>query len=88
PSAELYPGQTDQDSLPPYAVLDPILRLYVEDGDAPAAARAAEAAGLPQGLLAEVDAQAFKRAQEPPAAQVSPRSFAVFDAAIAGVARS
>src|SRR5207249_8617054 len=30
PSAELKPDQTDQDTLPPYAVLDPILRLYVE----------------------------------------------------------
>ena len=31
PSAELKPGQTDQDSLPPYDVLDEILRLYVEE---------------------------------------------------------
>jgi NAD+ synthase (glutamine-hydrolysing) len=31
PSAELRPNQTDQDSLPPYEVLDPILELYVED---------------------------------------------------------
>ncbi len=31
PSAELKPGQVDQDSLPPYDVLDPILQLYVEE---------------------------------------------------------
>src|SRR5438045_9057151 len=31
PSAELKPGQTDQDTLPPYDVLDEILRLYVEE---------------------------------------------------------
>ena len=31
PSAELRPGQTDQDSLPPYDVLDPILKAYVEE---------------------------------------------------------
>jgi NAD+ synthase (glutamine-hydrolysing) len=31
PSAELRPGQTDQDSLPPYVVLDAILEAYVED---------------------------------------------------------
>src|SRR5258706_1131151 len=31
PSAELKPDQTDQDSLPPYDVLDPILRFYVEE---------------------------------------------------------
>jgi len=30
PSAELRPGQTDQDSLPPYDVLDPVLEAYVE----------------------------------------------------------
>lgn len=32
PSAELRPGQKDEDSLPPYAVLDPILEAHVEDG--------------------------------------------------------
>ncbi len=36
PSAELRPDQTDQDSLPPYEVLDPILELYVEDQASPA----------------------------------------------------
>ena len=33
PSAELRPNQTDQDSLPPYEVLDGILSLYMEEGD-------------------------------------------------------
>jgi NAD+ synthase (glutamine-hydrolysing) len=33
PSAELRPDQTDQDSLPPYEVLDPILRLYIEEDE-------------------------------------------------------
>jgi NAD+ synthetase len=32
PSAELYDGQTDQDTLPPYELLDRILRLHIEDG--------------------------------------------------------
>ena len=32
PSAELRPNQTDQDSLPPYNILDDILRLYLQDG--------------------------------------------------------
>jgi NAD+ synthetase len=36
PSAELRPDQTDQDSLPPYELLDPILELYVEDHQSPA----------------------------------------------------
>jgi NAD+ synthase (glutamine-hydrolysing) len=36
PSAELRPNQTDQDSLPPYAALDAILELYVEDQQTPA----------------------------------------------------
>jgi len=35
PSAELRPDQTDQDSLPPYELLDPILELYVEDHATP-----------------------------------------------------
>ena len=36
PSAELRPDQKDSDSLPPYDVLDAILRLYVEDMQSPA----------------------------------------------------
>jgi NAD+ synthetase len=35
PSAELRPDQTDQDSLPPYEALDPILEAYVEEGLSP-----------------------------------------------------
>jgi NH3-dependent NAD+ synthetase len=35
PSAELRPNQTDQDSLPPYEVLDKILEAYVVDGKSP-----------------------------------------------------
>ena len=39
PSAELRPDQKDTDSLPPYEMLDQILRLYIENNDAPAANR-------------------------------------------------
>ena len=35
PTAELRPNQKDEDSLPPYAVLDPILKAYVEEDKAP-----------------------------------------------------
>jgi NAD+ synthase (glutamine-hydrolysing) len=76
PSAELAPGQRDQDSLPPYELLDDVLRLYVEE------ARGADeivAAGHDESLVREilrmVDAAEFKRHQAPPFVRISERSF-------------
>jgi NAD+ synthase (glutamine-hydrolysing) len=76
PSAELRPDQKDQDSLPPYEVLDEILRLYlyrnlskdeiVKQGwDAELAAR----------IIHTVARAEFKRRQAPPVLKVSPRAF-------------
>ncbi|MHC5034560.1 MAG: NAD(+) synthase, partial [Planctomycetota bacterium] len=71
PSAELKPGQTDQDDLPPYAVLDKILGLYLDERLDPV--EIAEE-GLDEELVAEVIARVkwagFKRRQSPPALQV------------------
>ncbi len=47
PSAELRPGQTDQDSLPPYDVLDPVLEAYVERAKGRSELLAARASTLP-----------------------------------------
>jgi len=66
PSAELRPGQKDEDTLPPYPVLDKILKLYLEDGfDAEAIVEqgfAAETVKLVIGRLAKSE---FKRQQAP-----------------------
>ena len=52
PSAELRPDQKDTDSLPPYEVLDQILRLYIENNDAPQ--RIADALHLPVTLVRDI----------------------------------
>jgi NAD+ synthase (glutamine-hydrolysing) len=76
PSAELKPGQVDQDSLPPYEVLDPILEAYVEDD------RTVEeivAMGFEEPtvrrVIAMVDRNEYKRRQAPPGVKITPRAF-------------
>lgn len=72
PSAELRPGQTDQDTLPPYEVLDPVLEAYVEEGCGP---DELVAAGHDPAVVARVvrmvDAAEFKRRLMPMAVRVS-----------------
>ena len=76
PSAELAPDQKDEDSLPPYAVLDPILALYIEQDKS-----AAEivAMGYPvdavKRALSLVDRNEYKRRQSPPGIRITPRAF-------------
>ena len=76
PSAELRPGQRDDESLPPYDVLDPILEAYVE-GDATAAEL--EASGFDPALVRRVvtmvDRAEYKRRQAPPGPRVSAKAF-------------
>jgi NAD+ synthase (glutamine-hydrolysing) len=77
PSAELRAEQTDQDSLPPYDVLDEILRLYIEEGmDAgPISDRTGFAADLVRTVVALVDRNEFKRRQAPPGLRVTRKAF-------------
>ena len=76
PSAELRPDQRDSDSLPDYAVLDPILKALVEELASP---EQLVAAGADAALVARVAAllrrSEFKRRQAPPALKVSGRAF-------------
>jgi NAD+ synthase (glutamine-hydrolysing) len=76
PSAELRPDQKDEDSLPPYEVLDQILRAYVVDEAAPAALLAA---GIPEAtvrdVLNKIVSSEYKRRQAAPGLKVSPRAF-------------
>jgi NAD+ synthase (glutamine-hydrolysing) len=76
PSAELRPGQTDQDNLPPYEVLDPILRWYLEEDRSVAeiAALGPEEA-LVRRVTRLVDVSEYKRRQQPPGVKITPRAF-------------
>ena len=76
PSAELKPGQTDQDSLPPYDVLDAILREYVEEDRSPAEiARMGHDESLVRKVARMVDLAEYKRRQSPPGIKITPRAF-------------
>jgi NAD+ synthase (glutamine-hydrolysing) len=76
PSAELRPDQKDSDSLPPYPVLDPILKAYVEDDRA-----GEEIVGLGHDAAAVrravrlVDLSEYKRRQAPPGVKITARAF-------------
>ena len=76
PSAELLPGQTDQDTLPPYEVLDAVLALYVEQDRSPAEIVAAGfAAADVRDIVERVQRAEFKRRQSPIGIRISPRAF-------------
>ena len=76
PSAELAPGQVDQDNLPPYDILDRILELYIEE-DASASAIVAE--GFDEQLVRRVvrlvDVNEYKRRQSPTGVRLTRRGF-------------
>lgn len=76
PSAELRPGQKDQDSLPPYDVLDQVLDLYVEEdlGRKEIIASGYEEAVVDQ-VLRLVDRAEYKRRQAPPGPKVTTKAF-------------
>jgi NAD+ synthase (glutamine-hydrolysing) len=78
PSAELRPDQTDQDSLPPYDVLDAILRGYVEEGlsRADLVARGFDAAVV-NDVVRKVDLNEYKRKQAAPGLRITPLAFGV-----------
>lgn len=76
PSAELRPDQKDQDSLPPYDVLDAILAAYVERR-LPVAAIVAEGwdPGLVNWVIERVNRNEYKRWQAPPILRVTSKAF-------------
>ena len=76
PSAELRPDQTDQDTLPPYDDLDPIIKAYVEDdyGYADIVAMGHRPEWVSQ-VITYVDRNEYKRRQAPPGVKITPRAF-------------
>ncbi len=76
PSAELRPDQKDSDSLPEYDVLDPILKLYVEDALSPAEiVRAGHDPATVAKVIRLVDANEYKRRQAAPGVKVTGKAF-------------
>jgi len=78
PSAELRPDQTDQDTLPPYDLLDEILRLYIEEnlGAAAIIARGFDEETV-RWVIRRVDLNEYKREQAAPGLKVTGRAFGI-----------
>lgn len=78
PTAELKPGQKDTDTLPPYEILDPILRAYVEDDisfeDLAGIQPECEKECIKE-IIRMIDLSEYKRRQSPPGIKITPRAF-------------
>uniref|UniRef100_A0A7C4XLX3 Glutamine-dependent NAD(+) synthetase n=1 Tax=candidate division WOR-3 bacterium TaxID=2052148 RepID=A0A7C4XLX3_UNCW3 len=76
PSAELKPNQLDQDTLPPYEILDPILQYYIEDG---LSGEEIVARGfgpeIVDWVIKAVNRSEYKRRQAPPGLKVTSKAF-------------
>lgn len=84
PSAELRPGQTDQDTLPPYEFLDQILEEYIEKRTSvqEIESRLSRVPGAPKGdwvreVLRKIEVNEYKRRQAAPVLKVSPKAFGI-----------
>jgi len=79
PSAELRPDQKDTDTLPPYEVLDPILRAYIEEFESPEHIAAAQ--NVPLELVQKIcrmsDRAEYKRQQAAPGLKVTSKAFGI-----------
>ena len=78
PSAELKPDQTDQDTLPPYEVLDAILHYYIEDGlSADEIAGKGPDAETVSWVIRAINRNEYKRRQAPPGLKITSKAFGV-----------
>ncbi len=80
PSAELRPGQKDQDTLPPYDILDEILKLFIEENrSAKTIRQMMRRKGVPEKVVSEilhkVDHNEYKRRQAPPILRVTQKAW-------------
>ncbi|MFA5158987.1 MAG: NAD+ synthase [Candidatus Omnitrophota bacterium] len=79
PSAELRPGQKDQDSLPPYDVLDKVLNLYIEKNlsrnEIISRLRKKISAAVIADIICRVDHNEYKRRQTPPILRVTEKAW-------------
>jgi NAD+ synthase (glutamine-hydrolysing) len=76
PTAELKPGQKDTDTLPPYPILDPILKYYVEEDKG---FKEIKDLGFDEDTIIKVmqmvDRSEYKRRQAPPGIKITARAF-------------
>jgi len=78
PSAELSPEQKDEDSLPPYPILDEILQLYIEKGLSSAEIiEHGHDATIIRDIIRKVDLNEYKRKQAAPGLKITPLAFGV-----------
>ncbi|HMP90316.1 MAG TPA: NAD+ synthase [Kiritimatiellia bacterium] len=76
PSAELRPDQKDEDSLPPYAILDAIIERYVErDMSAERIVTEGFDSATVTRVISLIDGNEYKRRQGPPGIKITPKSF-------------
>ncbi len=76
PSAELAPDQRDEDDLPPYDILDPVLKAYIEDQKSAAEMIAMGMdPALVERVIRQVDQNEYKRHQAPPGLKVTSKAF-------------
>ena len=78
PSAELRPGQVDQDSLPPYDMLDSILEAYVVDGqDAESIIASGHDKETVNRIIRLINLNEYKRRQAAPGIKITSKAFGV-----------
>lgn len=79
PSAELRPGQKDSDSLPPYPIVDLVLKEYIEKGLSSEEIAHNHSLELPlvQSLVKKIHTNEYKRRQAPPGLRVSEKAFSI-----------
>ena len=79
PSAELRPDQKDSDSLPPYDILDGVLRLYIEEsyGVPEIASELSLPVELVRDVVKKVDRNEYKRQQAAPGLKVTSKAFGI-----------
>lgn len=76
PSAELAPNQKDQDDLPPYEILDEILKLYVEDNKSPTQIiKLGYSKKIVKDIVTRVDRNEYKRQQASPGLRITSKAF-------------
>ena len=76
PSAELKPDQKDEDTLPPYAILDGIIKAYVEeDMSYRDIVGMGYDAQVVRQVMTAVDRNEYKRRQAPPGVKITPKAF-------------
>jgi NAD+ synthase (glutamine-hydrolysing) len=78
PSAELRPNQTDQDTLPPYEVIDAVIEGYVEkDEDIASIVAGGIAREVAESIIGRIDRNEYKRRQAAPGLKITLKAFGV-----------